>query len=78
MDRLARGVRQPVLRRALATVDLVTALGIGQGKRLTPARDLSNDFASGSHSFGADQECGESARQPAGNLRRALLPCSNP
>jgi len=39
MDRLARGVRQPVLRRALATLDVVTVRGIGHGNGSAPARN---------------------------------------
>ncbi len=80
MDRLARGVRQPVLRRARATLDLVTVAkaSVKGTERLYACPGFALYFASGSHFFGTDQECEESARQPAGNLRRALLPCSNP
>ena len=78
-DRLARGVRQPVLRRALAD------FGRGHGarhrsrKRLRSCPELiPQSFASGSHFFGRAQGYGENVRQPAGNPPQKLLPCSSP
>jgi len=38
---------------------------------------IPQSFASGSHFFGIAQGYGENVREPAGNLPRKLLPCSN-
>jgi len=51
MDRLARGVRQPVLRGALATLDVVTARGIGQGSGCALARNWSHRLSPQAHTL---------------------------
>src|SRR5690348_14037535 len=60
MDRLAREVRQPVLRRALATWTS------SQERGHRSDRYLSNSVASGSHFFETDSGCGENGKPPAG------------
>ena len=75
MDRLARGVRQPVLRRALATLDVVTVRGIGSRGRLRSRSGLiPQTFASGSHSLGQIRNTGKTSGNQQGTSRRNYFP----